>query len=71
VLEEVCREWPAFDRSRLANEAVLNFETLFRSKDAGDDLAREVLQHSFEVWAALTVSLIHAYGLSLFSLAEG
>ncbi|MGI8772120.1 MAG: ROK family protein, partial [Acidobacteriaceae bacterium] len=65
ALADICREWPDFDRSTLANEGDLNFETLFRCKDAGDAVADEVLHHCLEVWSALTVSLIHAYGPEL------
>jgi glucokinase len=48
----------------LTNDA-FNFDTLFRAKDEGDTVAREVLQHCVEVWSALKVSLIHAYGPEL------
>lgn len=65
ALEEICREWPGFHMSLLANENTFNFETLFRAKDMGDAVAREILQHCFGVWSALTVSLIHAYGPEL------
>ena len=65
VLKQICREWPGFDKSALAAEADLNFQALFRAKDAGDAVAREILQHCLAVWSALTVSLIHAYGPEL------
>jgi glucokinase len=65
ALEGICREWPGFCTSSLTNDDTLNFDTLFRAKDEGDTVAREVLQHCLEVWSALTVSLIHAYGPEL------
>lgn len=65
VLNDICREWPGFDRSALANEDNLDFEAVFRCKDSGDAVAREVLEHCLDVWSALTVSLIHAYGPEL------
>ena len=52
-------------KGRLAVEENINFEALFRLKDAEDAVAGEVLQHCIEVWSALTVSLIHAYGPEL------
>jgi glucokinase len=65
ALEEICRGWPGFRDSSLRNDDTFNFDTLFRAKDVGDTVAREVLQHCLEVWSALTVSLIHAYGPEL------
>lgn len=65
VLAQICREWPDFDTSSLAQADLMNFETLFRAKDAGDVVAAQVFQHCCEVWSSLTVSLIHAYGPEL------
>jgi glucokinase len=65
VLKEVCHGWPDFSESSLARESVLDFATVFRSKDAGDRVAREVLEHCIEVWSALAASMIHAYGPEL------
>jgi glucokinase len=62
VLPEICREMPGFPGSLLAQEAVLNFETVFRCKDRGDETAAAVVEHCIEVWSALAVTLIHAYG---------
>jgi glucokinase len=62
VLAEICREMPGFSTSLLAGENVINFETLFRSKDHGDSVAAAVVRHCVEVWSALAVTLIHAYG---------
>ena len=65
VLREICDGWPGFKESKLACERVLDFETVFRCKDAGDRVAREVLEHCIEVWSALAASTIHAYGPEL------
>jgi glucokinase len=40
----------------------LDFQNLFVTADAGDPVARQVLDHCLQVWSTLTVSLIHAYG---------
>jgi glucokinase len=62
VLHAIAGEWPGFAASLLANEAQLDFAALFRCKDAGDTIAREVLNHCLGIWSALAVTLIHAYG---------
>lgn len=55
----------------LVNEPVLNFETLFHHADAGDAVALDVVQHCTELWSALTVALIHAYGPELVIFGGG
>jgi glucokinase len=62
TLPAVYRHWPGFAASLLANERVLDFAALFRGVDAGDSVARDVLDHCISVWSALAASLVHAYG---------
>jgi glucokinase len=71
VLPEICPGWPGFERSALAQEPILDFATLFRLKDAGDRVAAEIIAHCIEVWATLSVSLIHAYGPELLLFGGG
>jgi glucokinase len=61
-LPAVCRNWPGFAASSLAKENVLDFAALFRGVDAGDPVARQVLNHCIAVWSALAANLVHAYG---------
>lgn len=61
ALPEICAGWPGFADSRLASEPTLNFARLFEAADSGDAVAAEIVAHCIETWAALTVSLIHAY----------
>lgn len=61
ALPGVCRDWPRFAESRLAAEEKPDFNVLFRVGDEGDLIAKEILQHCIDVWAALAVGLIHAY----------
>jgi len=61
ALPLICESWPAFATSRLAKASALNFEVLFRLAAEGDLVADEIKRHCIDVWAALTVSLIHAY----------
>jgi glucokinase len=61
-LDAICRERDCFAGSVLATAArMIDFRALFEAVDAGDALAREVLDHCIGVWSSLTVSLIHAY----------
>ncbi len=71
VLPALCREWPGFAASSLAQEPELNFATLFHARDAGDQVAGEVIAHCIAVWSALTVSLVHAYGPQLILFGGG
>jgi glucokinase len=71
VLPEICREMHGFTDSLLAHEEILNFETVFRCKDRGDETAAAVVQHCIEVWSALAVTLIHAYGPEVILFGGG
>jgi glucokinase len=71
MLPQVCREHPAFPASRLAQEPVLDFKAVFRAFDAGDTVAKQVLDHCLAVWGALTVGLIHAYGPEIVIFGGG
>ena len=71
VLPLLAREHPAFERSALARERVLNFEVLFREVDAGDAVANDMLAHCIKVWSVLTVGLVHAYGPELILFGGG
>jgi glucokinase len=61
VLAGLCREWPGFGRSALAGEPSVDFATLFRTAAEGDDIANQIVDRCIRVWAAGTISLIHAY----------
>jgi glucokinase len=62
ALPLIAREHPGFAQSRIAEEASLTFEALFRHSDAGDTVAQELLQHCIHVWSVGAVGLVHAYG---------
>ncbi len=71
VLPSVAVNWPNFSNSSLARELDLNFAVLFRAMDAGDVVAREILDHCIAVWSALAVTLVHAYGPQLMLFGGG
>ena len=61
-LNAICREQDGFARSSLAQSPKpIDFSMLFSAVDAGDRVARAVLDRCLRIWSALTVSLIHAY----------
>jgi glucokinase len=71
VLPAIASSWPNFNHSLLAKESALNFETLFRARDAGDMVAYEILVHCIAVWSALALTLVHAYGPQLMLFGGG
>ncbi|MGH9612317.1 MAG: ROK family protein, partial [Bryobacteraceae bacterium] len=71
ALPLICENWPDFATSRLAQESALNFAALFRLVGEGDRVAMEIMRHCIDVWAALTVSLIHAYDPDVVVIGGG
>lgn len=71
VLPLLCHEHPGFPKSLLAQESELDFATVYRAADAGDTVAADIVVHCEQVWAALTVGLIHAYGPELVLFGGG
>ena len=71
ALPAVCAEWPGFAASALACERTLDFAALFRVAGAGDEVAQAVAEHCIQVWAALAVSLVHAYDPEVVVIGGG
>ena len=61
ALPEICRSWPGFAQSALADAAPLDFAALFQWSRAGDAVAMAVRDRCLAVWAAAIVGLIHAF----------
>jgi glucokinase len=61
ALPLIAQEWPGFSQSRLAKEASVNFEALFRLAAEKDPVALAIRDRCLQVWAVGTVGLIHAY----------
>jgi glucokinase len=59
-LPMVCREWPGFKQSQLA-ERTLNFRTLFACSAGGDQVALQVRDHCLEVWGMMAVAAVHSF----------
>jgi glucokinase len=61
ALPEICRRWPGFAQSALADAPALDFATVFQCSRAGDAVAMAVRDRCLAVWAAGIVGLIHAF----------
>jgi glucokinase len=71
ALPDLCQTWPGFEASPLADEAKLDFATLFRWADQGDAVAGQIRSRCIEIWSACALSLIHAYDPELLILGGG
>lgn len=70
ALPAICREWPGFETSVLAQRN-LNFLELFRAAGEGDRVAIEVRDHCMEVWGMMTVAAVHAFDPQLVIFGGG
>lgn len=71
ALPQVCKDWPGFHGSSLANQTKLDFLTLFRCADEGDSIAKKIRTKCIEIWAACALSLVHAYDPDRLILGGG
>lgn len=70
ALPAVCREWPGFSESSLA-DARLDFKSLFEASAAGDPVAVEIREHCLTIWGMMTVSAVHAFDPQLVVFGGG
>ncbi len=61
ALTEIVRDSPAFAKSQLARQDVINYEILFRLAEQGDDLSQRLRDRSLDLWSDLVVNLIHLF----------
>lgn len=71
ALPLIAREWPGFERSRLAQEPQINFRAVFEFAQQGDEVAGGIRDRCIRVWAAAAVGLIHAYDPEIFIIGGG
>jgi glucokinase len=62
---------PAFSRSSMKNEEVLDFKALFHHAGNNDPLAIEVLGHCLSAWAAGIITMVHAFDPEMLILSGG
>lgn len=61
ALPILARAGPGIGAGNPAGKGPLDFASVFRAADRGDDGARELRDHCLRVWGMTLVSLIHAY----------
>jgi glucokinase len=61
ALPTLIRNHPEYAGNPLAEEAVLDYEAVFRHADAGNPLAMEFKDRALRAWGALMVNLVHSY----------
>jgi glucokinase len=72
ALPLIAKEWPGIEQSRLASVAdLLNFRTLFETADAGDSVARAILERCLNVWSVAAIAMIHAYDPEVLVMGGG
>lgn len=71
ALQDVSKTWPGFEKSALASQEKLDFETVFRMADEGDTVATQIRERSIQIWAACALSLVHAYDPELLVIGGG
>lgn len=71
VLREMALATPGFDSSPLAKADPLDYAAVFRFASEGDPCAVELRNKSLRVWAAMCVSLVHAYDPEILVLGGG
>lgn len=59
-LPMVCREWPGFAQSQLADRT-LNFRSLFACCAAGDQVALQIRDHCLQIWGMMAVAAVHSF----------
>ena len=60
-----------FIQSKLSKEATIDFESIFRCAEDGDELAKQLKEESLNVWSACAINLIHAYDPEIILLTGG
>ena len=55
------KEWPGIEDSPLYRSKDIGFRELFREAASGDRIAYEIRDYCLQVWATVTVGLVHAY----------
>jgi glucokinase len=60
-----------FSESKLSKEATIDFESIFRCAEQGDELAKQMKEESLNVWSACAINLIHAYDPEIILLTGG
>jgi len=70
-INELAKAYPGFHDSKLANEDVIEYESVFKYAADGDLCASYLLEHSLKVWSITVLNLVHAYDPEIVILGGG
>jgi glucokinase len=70
-LPELIQTNPNYEFSSLKNEALLDYEAIFRNAKNKDSLTLEILDHCFSVWSAGIITMIHAFDPEIIIISGG
>lgn len=60
-----------FAESKLSLEEKIDFESIFKWAEQGDELAKQIRNESLDAWSACAINLIHAYDPEILLLTGG
>jgi glucokinase len=68
---DTVRAHPAFSSSSISKEALIDYESVFRHADRGDECSRAVLEQSLRVWSAVALNAVVAFDPAILVLGGG
>jgi glucokinase len=71
ALPMLVKEWAGIEDSSLRQYENIGFRELFSEAARGDTVACEIRNHCLQVWATVTVGLVHAYDPEIVILGGG
>jgi glucokinase len=70
-INQMVKASPEFLKSSMANEASLDFYTIFKASRENDELATRIKYECMDIWSAGIINLIHAYDPEVVVLGGG
>jgi glucokinase len=71
ALSQIARRHRSFDKSSLSELPVLEFAHLFEHADAGDFLAKHMVEHCMKAWGVSAVNMVHCYDPEVIVIGGG
>jgi glucokinase len=70
-LPGIANDWPGISDSVLSKFQHVGFKELFEQSAKGDPVAMAIRERCMDIWAALSVGLVHAYDPKLILIGGG
>ena len=70
-LPGIANDWPGISDSALSKFQHVGFKELFEQSANGDPVAMAIRERCLDIWAALSVGLVHAYDPELILIGGG